>query len=303
MNNVKRFIKNFIGVVIIAAIIGFYFFVRTLNGIDRKDKYYVNSLYLSNQNIYNNYLDKDQKDIYDLFIKLYKERTKNYETTFNDMHCKGSSSKCIDDVHTAFDALIVDHPEMISVASYSGKFDEKNENIKMSLYYATPFKIVDYYGEAYIDVVIEKIKEETKDMTDAEKIVYVYNWIGKRAEYDYAFMYSSKDQSAFNAIVKRNAVCAGFAKTASIIFQRIGINAYAITGHNHMWNVVEYEGKYYYFDSTTAACTKKDHISYYNGLTQTEMNDYGVDHPDWYPYIEEEDFPFIEKVKEEHGKK
>ncbi len=85
--------------------------------------------------------------------------------------------------------------------------------------------------------------------------------------------------------MKKNAVCAGFAKASQVIFQNIGINSYAVTGTTtggHMWNIVEIDGKYYYYDSTVAACRKKTSKGYYDGLKQEEFADYKLDHPDWY---------------------
>ena len=61
-----------------------------------------------------------------------------------------------------------------------------------------------------------------------------------------------------------------------------------------MWNIVNVDGKYYYFDSTWAASRRnKNEEDYYNGLLQIEMNDYTLDHPEWYPDISYEAIPNI----------
>ena len=49
-----------------------------------------------------------------------------------------------------------------------------------------------------------------------------------------------------------------------------------------MWNIVEYKGKYYYYDSTVASATYKDK----SGLIQEKMNYYTMDHKEWYPEVE-----------------
>ena len=85
--------------------------------------------------------------------------------------------------------------------------------------------------------------------------------------------------------MKGNAVCAGFAKASQVIFQNIGIESYTIIGNTssrHMWNIVKVNGKYYYYDSTVAACRKKTSKGYYDGLKQEEFSDYTVERPDWY---------------------
>ena len=118
------------------------------------------------------------------------------------------------------------------------------------------------------------------------------------AEYDNLFKISAKNQSAYNAMVKKKAVCAGFAKTANLIFQAIGIESYGITGHNHMWNIVKLDDKYYYFDATVAACIKKDRPEYYDGLRQSVMYDYAVEYKSWYYKfnIGSTDMPFVSEV-------
>ena len=51
-------------------------------------------------------------------------------------------------------------------------------------------------------------------------------------------------------------------------------------------DIVEYNGKYYIFDSTVATSLKKTSDHYYDGLKQEEMSDYIIAHPEWYPEIE-----------------
>ena len=129
-------------------------------------------------------------------------------------------------------------------------------------------------------------------MSDLEKIKYVYEWIGDNAYYDKLLTGSSKNQSIYNVFIKGNAVCAGFAKTSQVIFQNIGIESMIITGYStgsHMWNIVKYNGKFYYYDSTYAASIRdKKHKNYYDGLKQEKMNFYTVDYENWYPRIEKE---------------
>ena len=54
-----------------------------------------------------------------------------------------------------------------------------------------------------------------------------------------------------------------------------------------MWNIVKYEDKYYYFDSTIAVGYKKTSPHYYEGLQQETMNSYHPFYPEWYPKVEE----------------
>ena len=166
---------------------------------------------------------------------------------------------------------------------------------------ATPLKFASEIGMLRIERIIDSIKRKTKNMTDGEKVLYVYEWIGDHATYDRLFTFASKNQSIYNVFIKHNAVCAGFSKTASVIFQNIGIEAYSVTGLmnpgdsvGHMWNIVKIEDKYYFFDSTWAASrNNKDAEDYYFGLIPIEMDSYSLDHPDWYPEISYEPLPGV----------
>lgn len=282
---------------IVGGIIGIYFYeISTNKNIDKDSPYYFNHIYMSDARIYQNYLNDDEKYIYDLLVDNMRTRRHKIEGTLEEFHCPGDRKKCNKDFNKAFDAVIIDHPEILGA---SGLHYEYNDNIwTVRLYYATNFWITDFYGEARILMLLNDIKKETANMTDEEKIIYVYDWIGEHATYDYAFTYSSKNQSVFNTMVKHNAVCAGFAKTANVIFQAIGIESYSITGHSHMWNIVKYQDKYYYFDSTTAACLKETSDRYYDGLKQETMNDYGVDNEEWYMEIEKTNMPFVNELGE-----
>ena len=126
-------------------------------------------------------------------------------------------------------------------------------------------------------------------MDDLEKIKYVYEWIGMNNTYDKVFTYSSKNQSIYNVFMNKNAVCAGFAKASAVIFQNIGITAYTITGEStgpHMWNIINYNDKWYFYDSTIATGRTEGSSSYYDGLRQEYMNFYTVHFPTWYPEYE-----------------
>lgn len=45
-----------------------------------------------------------------------------------------------------------------------------------------------------------------------------------------------------------------------------------MTSGNHMWNIVEYEGRYYFFDFTVVASLYKTSLHYYKWI---EARDYG----------------------------
>lgn len=265
-------------------------FTRPVDGnklVDKNDPNYVNRLYISDQRIYEKHLNDIEKQFYDKFKSAFLNYEDEFEVNFFFMGCE-ENQECITYLTNGFDALLIDHPEILNLASYAYSYDTKG-NCTIKIHKAIPFKLIEKIGIIRIEKMIDDVKRATKHMSDEEKIKYVYNYIGTKAYYDKAFTYSSKNQSAFNFFINDNAVCAGFAKSAQIVFQNIGIESYTITGYTsarHMWNIVKYNDKYYYLDTTVANSAKVGESIYYEGLNQEFMNDYKVEHSSWYPRTE-----------------
>ena len=193
--------------------------------------------------------------------------------------------------------ILVDHPELINYAGYRWSYRD-TKGFRLTLEFSVSNIISAKIGEMKIQRIIDNIKDDTEEMNDKEKIRYVYEWIGENNTYDSTFTYMDKNQSIYNVFMNKNAVCAGFAKASQVIFQNIGINSYTITGEStgpHMWNVVELDGKYYFYDSTVATSARDSDSSwYYEGLKQEYMSTYTVDFPEWYPEIEKTNGLYIE---------
>jgi hypothetical protein len=238
--------------------------IETNSKVDTSSEYYINSLYASDARIYNNYLSTYEKLAYDELMDMAEKRESSREIDLSKFDSK-SGGDVGSYFLTATDAIINDHPELLQ---YSGiSYIYSNDNLKVNLQFAINNKI-------------------------EEKIKYVYEWIGDNNRYDTTFTYASKNQSIYNVFIKGNAVCAGFAKASQVIFQNIGIESITVTGEStgpHMWNIIKYNDKYYYYDSTVSASIRdKNNESYYKGLKQADMNYYTQDHPAWYPKIEKE---------------
>ena len=257
--------------------------------INRKSSLYVNDIYMSDGRIYNNYLNKSEKTAYNTLLKITKQRKTSVKIIKQEDE---TLDKLISNYTTANQAIWIEHPELISYASFSYRYRDDSNYIELSPIYAINNPIEEEINTLLIERKIDKIKQATKNMSDLEKIKYVYEWIGDNAYYDKLFTGSSKNQSIYNVFIKGNAVCAGFAKTSQVIFQNIGIESMIITGYStgsHMWNVIKYNGKYYYYDSTYAASIRdKTNKNYYDGLKQDKMNYYTIDYANWYPKIETE---------------
>lgn len=256
-----------------------YFFLIEKNPyVDKKSSTYINDLYASDERIYNNFLNTTEKKIYRELVK----GTKIYNGKINIQITDEETS-----VEKVLDAIKVDHPELLNFGSVTYSWDNDG-NYKIKVNNATII-LLEQINISRIERIVYRIKEETKNMSDYEKIKYVYEWMGENSDYDRSFTYMAKNQSAYNVFINKNAVCAGFAKASQIIFQNIGIESYGVSGNTtgpHMWNIIKYKGKYYYFDSTVAASISDTSEHYYDGLKQTTMKEYKMSNPEWYPEIE-----------------
>ena len=170
----------------------------------------------------------------------------------------------------------------------------KKEVVELSFIYEE-----DYLEEPYTSFNERKellkkyanLVEHNKGSLTDEEQGYLLTFLNNLYEYyDKAFMFDSKNQSVYNVFVKGNAVCAGFAKASQLIFSQIGIKSYIVQGVStgeHMWNIVEYKDKYYYFDSTASVSIDESYEEYhYWGLDQSYLNSYNAHHDDWYPTIQ-----------------
>lgn len=273
--------KLFLLLVIIIA--GFIFVQKSINVnplVNKDSVQYVNSIYMSDGKIYDKLNDKE-KDMYLLIFSKIKNHKRVIKEPLANYGCL-DYSECISNIRTATDAIMIDHPELLSYGGWNAQYKDNILTFRIENSFKLPF--MNSIGEVIINKKIDDIQEQTKNMTDREKIKFVYDWIGNNTTYDTIFTNDSKNQTIYNVFINKNAVCAGFAKTAQVIFQAIGIESYIVIGVTsgpHMWNIVKVDNEYYYFDSTWAACIKEEHPEYYNGLLTSTFSTYQVGFPYW----------------------
>lgn len=264
--------------VIIMFFFNFYFRPISGNKLITKEyknsSKYINNLYMSDEYFKTKILKKDEYHIYDTIKKASLKDEVSVTIKCND--CTGSFSG-------AYNALYLDHPELISFMgiSYYKIYDDRIEYDNLE----NLGRIRSTFGAMRIEREMENIRNDTKNMSDKDKIIYVYDYVASH-NYDTLFTYIGSNQSAYSFFTKKSSVCAGFAKASQIIFQNIGINSYLALSSEHMWNYVEYEGKYYIFDATVGASYyDKKMDGYYDGLEKTTTGDIKCMYYDYYPEV------------------
>lgn len=113
-----------------------------------------------------------------------------------------------------------------------------------------------------LKTTISKIKSDLEKIaaTDGHTVYdfeqYILNWLCKNVEYSD----NNKDDliyTAYGALVNGSAVCEGYARAASLMFNLAGIenglvNGKGADGIGHLWNIVKINGAWYHFDATWA---------------------------------------------------
>ncbi len=109
---------------------------------------------------------------------------------------------------------------------------------------------------------------ECPDGPEYEKALWVHDKIVEETEFDSDVLYYSQTiedphfdyaYTAYSALVKHKAVCAGYSRAYQLILNRMGIECGYVTGdalnshdemESHAWNYVRLDGQYYFTDVT-----------------------------------------------------
>ena len=280
--NKKRIIIYFI-LVIILTLYNFYFRPIKGNPLITKEyknsNAYINDLYKSDEYFKKKLLTEDSYHIYEEMIDASLKNKSKVK-----IKCDYDRGKCQSAFLSSYYAIYLDHPELISFVGIS-YYNINNGYVEYENY-GNLNTLKTYFGTKRIDRELDIIRDETKDLSEKEKIIYVYDYVASH-NYDRLFTFTKSNQSAYSFFTGGKSVCAGFAKASQLIFQYIGINSYLVLSKEHMWNYVEYNGKYYVFDATMGASLRdKKSSRFYDGLGTTTIRSSTGMYSNLYPKIE-----------------
>ncbi|MDO5425836.1 MAG: transglutaminase domain-containing protein [Eubacteriales bacterium] len=135
-------------------------------------------------------------------------------------------------------------------------YDKANKSI---LYYEHQFTYaVKYYTtwdqEKEMTIRVSQVLTDLNltDKSTYEKVKAIYDYVCKNVSYDYTD--NDGKFSAYNALVKRSAVCQGYASLIYRLMRDAGIECRVIKGTGmgvaHSWNIVKIGSKFYNLDAT-----------------------------------------------------
>lgn len=122
--------------------------------------------------------------------------------------------------------------------------------------------------------------------TEEEKLKYLHDAIVTKVEYDHDIVKLSGDersaqeevkytQSAYSVFCTDTTVCAGYAQALAMVCNGAGVDALAVSGNGHRWNMVRINDSWYNVDPTWAdkGTGKAISYKYYGRSSEAYAND------------------------------
>ena len=119
---------------------------------------------------------------------------------------------------------------------------------KHSIYAIYYYSYEDSDQAEQVDGIVSRATEGFTG-SDYEKILSAYDYLCGRADYNNQSD-SYEAHSAYGALVSGKAVCEGYAKAYKLLLDKMGIPNYIVINSTHAWNVVMYNGEWYFVDVT-----------------------------------------------------
>ena len=175
-----HFFKNHRFLFIALLVLSFYIYDNYTVIVEPQNKdtqsiSYVNRLYISDERVYNKYLDAREKKIYRAFFNAIKNYERVWLLSSYEYECE--VSECANIMHKIYDAMIVDHPDLLNFAG-PRKYKRTSKGLEITIDYSLNNSIQEELGTLKIEKIIYRIKQKTKNLSDYEKIKYVYEWMG-----------------------------------------------------------------------------------------------------------------------------
>lgn len=168
------------------------------------------------------------------------------------------SSLDFDDIYVVKEAVISDHPEAFWIL---GSYDIRN-----NFHDGNYLVLFSKYSHEQITAAFQEINQATEEILgmipdgagELEREMIIHDALVDSIEYDFDVAESDDATAdAFNiygALVRKKAVCSGYACAAKMLLNRVGIQCRTVVGMSkntgHMWNQVKINGNWYHLDVT-----------------------------------------------------
>ena len=180
----------------------------------------------------------------------------NSGITYSEIYCGKEYKNCYNDMNE-----ISNNENTLSILnnfvhpynSYNMiKFSFNEEIIKI--------KIEHTYTEEDIKIINNKITEIINEninnnMTIKDKIKAIHDYIINNTDYDTLKTNNIKDETyksntAYGVLIQGYGICSGYSDAMKIFLDKFNIINYKINNDEHIWNLVQLNGKWYHLDLT-----------------------------------------------------
>lgn len=197
---------------------------------------------------YKSRLYGQDKKIYSLMVSKYGS-----SKSFSYNVSSGTNLSGVFKERTLY-AFILDHPEYYWVSGVSSSYTV-NRGGAYTLKYSMleswkgAFKTRTAFKKKYKKIAA-KLKKKASGKSTAEKVKIIHDYVCSTCKY----VSSKYDQTAYGALIKHKAVCAGYASAFKLLCDSMGIKCVCVPllvdGYGHEVNFVRIGKKWYFVDCT-----------------------------------------------------
>ncbi|MDE6662393.1 MAG: Ig-like domain-containing protein [Lachnospiraceae bacterium] len=182
---------------------------------------------------------------------IYNELLKRTERINVTSYGIGSNS-----IFNVFVGVLNEHPDLYFV----GKRLSWSNNGTIATY-ITPEYINNLDDAAFKRETQAALSSVKPGMSNLQKAIVLHDYLVVNCEYDYDNYLAeinktgaipNESYSAYGVLVKRTAVCEGYALAYKYLLNQVGIECCMVSSDkmNHAWNLIKLDGKYYQVDVT-----------------------------------------------------
>ena len=206
-----------------------------------------NEYYIENDYIYVQNTDSNKVTNYQEILNAFYTIINSGDDCFS-FYC--DYDNCINDVKK----ITSDNTIVANINNFVHPYNSfETINIDVSLDGKITVKVKKVYTEKEIEFINKYINDFINtnlnlSMSNLDKIKAFHNHIVNKTKYDQDNTLES--YTAYNLLTSGISICGGYSDIMAIYLKALGIKNYKITSKNHIWNLVELDGKWYHLDAT-----------------------------------------------------
>ena len=222
-------------------------------------------------------LDKEAKIIYhELEVNIPNLKKPNYKidfsTQFNTLlHEAKGATHLEKSFQSAIDAFSYDHPELFYIDLSKVSFLTRSETFMGTTTYrvsitpqSSTYLADQFLNSSDLNNAIAQVESMRNSFVNGvsgdnyQKVLQVHDTLVNLLSYDTTY-HRPNTHNIYGALVEKNVVCEGYAKSFKYILDGLNIPCILVSGNatnsngnteSHMWNYVQLNGKWYGVDAT-----------------------------------------------------